>query len=170
MAPGHDPEAGHGPSVIDPLAFIESVEWTFASSMPWNPHWYIVKHKVDRRSFDELALHIRLQGRLGVWANSHLHWYLHLPDHGFYYWTMGAPLSETIIINRARVETDNVRYLEDDQLAPPALIERWATSTECPSCLTLDPITQEWETEDLFGLYGTKLISLQCPDCGYRYL
>ena len=65
------------------------------------------------RAFDELALHIRLHGRLGRWG-SKLHWYWTLDD--WKYWSMGWPLHETIIINRARVSADDTRYLIDGNL------------------------------------------------------
>ena len=156
----------------DPLGFIESVEWTFASSMPWIPHWYIVKWKLEDRSlFDELARHIHLEGRLGRWGAEYVNWYLHLPDHPFYYWTMHGLLPEIFIINRAKVEREDVRYLVDGDLSQRdrELIEGWDWA-ECPNCLSRVPITQEWGTEDLLGIYGTQLISLRCRSCGHRYV
>jgi hypothetical protein len=158
--------------MVDPIAFIESVPWTYASTS-WHPHAYIVKRNVDAQSFDELALHIRLHGRLGRWGAKNLHWYLHLPDHGFYYWTMGWPLVETIIINRAKVSTDNVRYLDTVDWKPRdrEILDTWCGWTECPQCGdTESVITQEWATDDMFGIYGTRLVSLRCPACDWRYL
>lgn len=157
--------------MLDPLAFIESVTWTFASSMPWIPHWYIVKRNVDRGLFDELARHIHTEGRLGRWGREYVNWYLHFPGHPFYYWTMHGQLHEIFIINRGRVETDNVRYLEDGNLRPGdrEIIEGWSWA-ECPNCLSRDPITQEWAIEDLLGIYGTRLVSIRCSSCGWHYL
>jgi hypothetical protein len=36
----------------NPRAFIASVEWIFASTMPENPHWYVVEREVGSPAFD----------------------------------------------------------------------------------------------------------------------
>ena len=154
----------------EPLAFIESCDWTFASTMPWIPHWYIVRRNVDARLFDELALYIRIEGRLGRWGAPHMHWYLHFPGHDYYYWTMGGALEETLVINRAETSTDNVRYLDEGNLnrKDRDIIDRWCDYTQCPECRSFGQV-QKWDSDDLFGT-ETRLVSLQCPHCGYRAL
>jgi hypothetical protein len=86
---------------FDPVAFIERHPWTFAKTMPENPHEYIVRDNVqDDAGFDAMIRHIRQHGQPKVWRKRvFLYW-----EHGGrVYWTMGWPLTQTIIINRAEL-------------------------------------------------------------------
>jgi len=65
--------------------------------MPQWPHEYIVRDRVDERLFDDLVRHIRAHGREGRFYERALIYY---EEAGMVYWTMGAPLHETTIINR----------------------------------------------------------------------
>ena len=69
---------------------IARCQWTFAKTMPWAPHEYIVRGKCPL-SEDEF-LH---------WGK-YYHPYLYVD--GYKYWTMGAPVDETIVMNRAKVD------------------------------------------------------------------
>ena len=94
----------------DLIDFVESVHWTFAKTMPEWPHEYIVRDRVDEVLFVRLVKHIRNNGYQGKFYNKPITYY----DHdGMTYWTMGAPIAETIIINRCRKEdTFEVRKRE----------------------------------------------------------
>ncbi|MCG2768304.1 MAG: hypothetical protein ABIK79_04150 [Chloroflexota bacterium] len=81
--------------------FIDSAHWTFAKTMPLWPHEYIVRGQVDDNLFVRLARHIREHGYEGRFYRMHITYY---QDRGKVYWTMGAPLNETTIINRCRRE------------------------------------------------------------------
>lgn len=81
--------------------FIDSAEWTLAKTMPLWPHEYIVRGRVDEDLFVRLAGHIRENGYDGSFYRRHITYY---DDRGMVYWTMGAPLDETTIINRCRKE------------------------------------------------------------------
>ena len=48
------------PSVLQ--EFIDSVQWTFAKTMPEWPHEYIVRERVNEDLFVKLVQHIRWQG------------------------------------------------------------------------------------------------------------
>ena len=86
--------------------FIDSVDWTFARTMPEWPHEYIVRERVDESLFVEMVRHIRVNGYEGRFYDAKFTYY----DHGgFVYWTMGAPLEETTIINRCGKE-DSYEY------------------------------------------------------------
>lgn len=81
--------------------FIQSVEWIYAKSMPEWPHEYIVREKVDESLFIELVIHIRVYGYEEKFYNKSITYF----DHdGMTYWTMGAPIDDTIIINRCQKE------------------------------------------------------------------
>lgn len=81
--------------------FIEEQQWTFAKTMPEWPHEYIVRERVDESLFVELVRHIRAHGYEG-------HFYervtVYFEEAGKVYWTMGAPIEETTIVNRCRSE------------------------------------------------------------------
>jgi len=79
--------------------FIDSVQWTFAKTMPEWPHEYIVRDRVDKNLFMMLVQHIRSQGYEGKFYEKTFTYY---DNAGMVYWTMGEPIGETTIINRCR--------------------------------------------------------------------
>jgi len=81
--------------------FVDEQTWTFAKTMPEWPHEYIVRDRVDEKLFEQLVAHIRAHGAEGRFYERVLTYY---EEAGRVYWTMGAPLSETTIVNRCRRE------------------------------------------------------------------
>ena len=70
--------------------------------MPWAPHEYIVRGKCPLTE-EEFVYFVNMQREHGVkehWGK-YFHPYLYIDD--YKYWTMGAPIEETIIMNRAKV-------------------------------------------------------------------
>ena len=86
--------------------FISAVKWTFAKTMPRWPHEYIVRERVDENLFVQLVRYIRANGYQGNFYKKDITYY---DDDGRVYWTMGAPIEETIIINRCKKE-DSYEY------------------------------------------------------------
>ena len=87
-------------------AYIAKVRWQFAKTMPQWPHWYTVREwNPDLESeFEAFATLIRETGVVKPWPRTSAHPKYHhtyLTIDGFEYWTMGAPISETTVINRA---------------------------------------------------------------------
>ena len=82
--------------------FVASVKWLFAKTYAesW-PHEYIVRKMVDESLFIELVEHIRANGDQGYFYKKEITYY---SEDGFAYWTMGAPVEETTIINRCKQE------------------------------------------------------------------
>ena len=87
------------PSVLQ--EFIDSIQWTFAETMPEWPYQYIVRGQVDENLFMMLVQHIRAQGYESKFYETSFTYYDY---RGMVYWTMGEPLAETTIINRCRKE------------------------------------------------------------------
>lgn len=85
----------------DLRAFVDAQRWTFAKTMPKWPHEYIVRDRVDKELFERLVVHIQKHGTKGRFYEKVLTYY---EEAGLVYWTMGAPLSETTIVNRCRNE------------------------------------------------------------------
>ena len=81
--------------------FVDEVQWTFAKTMPEWPHEYIVRARVDEALFERTVKHIRANGYKGRFYWKPIAYY---DEGGRVYWTMGAPLQETIIINRCSTE------------------------------------------------------------------
>lgn len=82
---------------------IARCKWTFAKSMPFAPHEYIVKDKCPL-SKEEFEYFVTMQRQFGIkerWGKYN-NSYLYIDD--YKYWTMGAPLEQTTVINRARVK------------------------------------------------------------------
>ena len=93
--------------------FVDAQVWTFARTMPEWPHWYIVRDRVDARLFEDLVRHIRAHGREGRFYDKALIYY---EEDGLVYWTMGAPIEETTIVNRCRSEDTYERRLAQGEL------------------------------------------------------
>lgn len=93
--------------------FINKEKWTFAKTMPKWPHEYIVRERVDENLFVKLVKHIRANGYQGNFYQKKITYY---EEDGFVYWTMGAPISETIIINRCKKETSYEYRLANNNL------------------------------------------------------
>jgi hypothetical protein len=86
--------------------FIDSTRWTFAETMPEWPHEYIVRGRLDDNLFERLVCHIREHGCEGKFYRKSLIYY---EDRGMVYWTMGAPIEETTVVNRCKKE-DSYEY------------------------------------------------------------
>ena len=82
-------------------AFVDTAEWTFAKTMPEWPHEYIVRDRVDEELFERLVAHIRDHGYEGRFYETVITYY---DEAGLVYWTMGASLGATTIVNRCRSE------------------------------------------------------------------
>ena len=65
--------------------------------MPKWPHEYIVRERVDDNLFVKLVAYIRANGYQGNFYKKQITYY---EENGIVYWTMGAPINETTIINR----------------------------------------------------------------------
>ena len=79
--------------------FASEEQWTYAKTMPAWPHEYLVRARVDEELFERMVKHIRSNGSEGHFYQQKITYY---EEDGLVYWTMGAPLEATIIINRCR--------------------------------------------------------------------
>jgi hypothetical protein len=87
-------------NVDDARTYIASVKWRHARP-PQPPHEYTVRDWSDvPRGFLAFAQVIQSRGVLKLWGE-YVHAYLEV--NGLEYWTMGARVPETIVINRAPV-------------------------------------------------------------------
>jgi hypothetical protein len=95
--------------------FVATTPWIFAKTYAktW-PHEYIVRDRVDEKLFLDLVRHIRNQGYKGTFYQKPIIYF----DHdGMVYWTMGAPIEETTIVNRC-VKEQSYEYKRDHGLLP----------------------------------------------------
>lgn len=67
--------------------------------MPKSPHWYTLRSTwTSNREFNDVVMMIRHFGYdTRFWSKTYRYW----DCNGFNYWTMGAPIPETTLINRA---------------------------------------------------------------------
>ncbi len=82
--------------------FVTEQRWTLAKTYAstW-PHEYIVRDRVDKELFIQLVRHIRTYG---YEANFYRKSITYFDEDGMVYWTMGAPIDETNIVNRCKKE------------------------------------------------------------------
>ena len=82
---------------------LDAQEWTFAKTMPNNPHWYTVRKRwPNDQDFVDVVEHMREFGYKGMWWKRE---YTYFDCNGWSYWTMGESINKdgapwTIIINR----------------------------------------------------------------------
>jgi len=95
-------------------AFVSSCQWKSAKTYAetW-PHEYIVRDRVDQDKFVQLVHHIRAHGCPAPFYQTS---YIYFNEDGRLYWTMGAPVEETTIINRSREEDSYEQRLKDGSL------------------------------------------------------
>jgi len=93
--------------------FVKGEEWSYAKTMPTWPHEYIVRERVDEDLFAQLVQHIRAYGYQGSFYQKPITYF---DECGLVYWTMGATLDETTIINRCRKEYSYEYRLANDTL------------------------------------------------------
>ena len=97
------------------LEFVNTEEWTFAKTMPEWPHEYLVRDRVDATLFKTLVRHIR---RHGFEARFYDRTLTYFAQDGLLYWTMGAPVEQTTIINRCQEEESYENRLRSGTLPP----------------------------------------------------
>ena len=81
---------------------IARCQWKFAKTMLFAPHEYIVRDKCPLTD-EEFVYFVKMQRQHGIkerWGKYN-NPYLYIDD--YKYWTMGAPIEETTVINRAKV-------------------------------------------------------------------
>jgi hypothetical protein len=112
-----DPESGEVAESINPVRctrcgnglshayvrhWLEGQRWHFAKSRPDNPHSYCLRGEAsDHEAFERIVEFIREYGARYPWWGAV---YEQLPLGEYCYWSMGAPLSETQLINRKSLE------------------------------------------------------------------
>jgi len=81
----------------------ERFKWTFAKTMPQDPHEYIVRSKTaDDETYIAMFQTIEDRGVWRTWGNTQYQ-YLY-PGDGYYYWKMTDDITESKILNRAKEE------------------------------------------------------------------
>lgn len=88
--------------------YIAQVRWQYAKTMPQWPHEYTIRSWMPRleQQFEAIVRFIRDNGEVRHWPNASRNPRYHntyLEIDGWQYWTMGEPIKETTVLNRARV-------------------------------------------------------------------
>ena len=85
----------------DISTFIANHEWTFAKTMPEIPLWYTLRRKAKRdEDFSSFVQEIRFRGVVRQFGQRS---FTYLDFDGWTYWTMGEPVEDTTLINRAQL-------------------------------------------------------------------
>lgn len=97
----------------DAASRLETVAWTFAKTMPNNPHYWTLRKAWPGGSedFEAVVQFIRDAGHTIRFGRTD---YRCLNVNGWRYWTMGSPLDQTTLINRCRLNTPCLY----DEIAP----------------------------------------------------
>jgi len=93
----------------DVVYALESANYRFAKTMPQHPHEYTLRESWNNSIFDAVVRFIREFGYVEYFYEKP---YTMFNLNGYKYWTMGSPIPETILINRAAIhyksEYDNI--------------------------------------------------------------
>lgn len=87
-------------------AILEEQQYKFARTMPWLPHWYTLKETWDDPAlYRDVIAWILCHGELRVWGKKRtVRRYF---DYRQYrYWAMTTDPDESILLNRAKIESD----------------------------------------------------------------
>lgn len=97
--------------------FVDATTWTFAKTYAetW-PHEYVVRDRVDEDLFLSLVGHIRAHGYEGRFYRKPITYF---DEDGTVYWTMGAPIEKTTIVNRCMKEQTYEYRLKHGTLPKP---------------------------------------------------
>jgi len=79
-----------------------SKRWIFAKTMPEHPHWYTLRKEWE--SDEEFVDIVNAIREYGYQEKFYSKYYTCLNVENMKYWTMGAPLDKTILINRAHIK------------------------------------------------------------------
>lgn len=89
--------------------------WRFAKTMPHNPHWYTLRKEWRDEEFVRVVQTMRRVGYTEYYQGRR---YTMFNVNNMKYWTMGAPLRETILINRKVItlpsDYDRIASVYDD--------------------------------------------------------
>lgn len=99
-----DPDRPSGWTEADFRSFVERHAWIFARTMPQNPHEYTLRRNARKEVFEAAVRYVREHGRMERFRGRPYRT-LYLDEHK--YWTMGAPLADTILINRKALKDDD---------------------------------------------------------------
>jgi hypothetical protein len=81
---------------------LEAATYQFARTMPQHPHSYTLRKTwADEKVFEAVVAAIRCYGERRAWQNKRK--FVYFDAGGYTYWTMGCPLGQAILINRARI-------------------------------------------------------------------
>jgi hypothetical protein len=79
--------------------WVRTSPWHVAKTMPETSHEYSLRREApDEAAFERVVIHIR---KAGYQQKFRGRVYTYCDCDGYQYWTMGAPLELTILINRA---------------------------------------------------------------------
>lgn len=89
-------------------SFVKRHDWTWAKTYADKaPHWYVNAKKMQGAEKEEFYEMVQLIRDYGVkekfWNSTYTYLYLD----GYKYWTMGWPVRETFILNRAEAKNDS---------------------------------------------------------------
>jgi hypothetical protein len=85
--------------------FVDREAWTYAKTMPKWPHEYLVRERVgDEGLFVRLIEHIRSHGYEGTFYSRKITYH---DEDGLTYWTMGAPVEETLLGEPSQCSTSS---------------------------------------------------------------
>ena len=94
--------------------FILRNTWIFAKTYAaFCPHEYVVKERLpaeEQAEFEQIVTFIREQGFIASYGRLGPNRYYTVED--YYYWTMGDPVEETNILNRAKLVDYEFRETE----------------------------------------------------------
>lgn len=89
---------------------LENSKWIFAKTMPEHPHWYTLRKDYqfnDILPFDDLVAFMRAHSYPEMFYRKEMR---RFAVNEMKYWTMGAPIPETILINKAVIEGAHSYY------------------------------------------------------------
>ena len=127
-------------------AFIESSEWRYAKSMPQLPHSYVLREWSDEIEFQYFVQAVRDHG---YQKNFFKRVFIYLEIDGYKYWSMGAPVNETTVLNRAILPAYHSALHEDLTNITPIDRVELPTGSIAFTHDIMNPLPVEYQTCDV---------------------
>ncbi|WP_049960386.1 hypothetical protein [Pseudobutyrivibrio sp. LB2011] len=90
--------------------FVSKYSWTFAKTYAdFAPHEYYVKDKLDEEGKEDFVWFVEFIRDYGFTCKFAGKQHIYFEFDGHYYWTMGEPIEETIILNRCKTDDYQIK-------------------------------------------------------------
>jgi uncharacterized protein (DUF4415 family) len=136
---------------------LSRLTFKFAKTMPETPHWYVVRTRANEADYVALFHTIQEKGvdeRFG--KRRYRYW---RPGDGFKYWAMTADVTQSHVINRAKIDVSRDLKDETDDARLDAMTD--ADIAQAADDPDAPPLDLDWSKARLVPPLGKAIVTLR---------